>query len=373
MESERKLHIVSFDNPWPPDYGGASDVYYRIRQLARENISITLHLFEYGRKNPGDLADYCNKICFYKRKTLVNPISALPYIVASRTSPELLTNLLADNAPVLFEGIHTCHLLSHPALAGRIKLVRMHNIEHRYYRSLAANEHSALRSLWFILESCKLKNYSKVLVHANSVLAISRADREEIANINPETYVAGPFHQSETPVSLTGRGSFALYHGKLSVAENDRAARFLAEEVAPISPLPLIIAGSNPGPLLRRTISKSKNTSLVENPGMAGLENLIAGAHIHLLPAFQNTGVKIKLVNALFRGRFIVANSMMVEETGCESLCHIAGTPEDYARIINDLALRDFTRNEIETRRQILGELFCNKTNAGIIIEKAGL
>ena len=45
----KHLHIVSFDVPYPPDYGGAIDVYYKLKALHEEGIKIYLHCFEYGR------------------------------------------------------------------------------------------------------------------------------------------------------------------------------------------------------------------------------------------------------------------------------------------------------------------------------------
>ncbi|MBM3420805.1 MAG: glycosyltransferase [Bacteroidetes bacterium] len=373
MDSERKLHIVSFDNPWPPDYGGAIDVFYRIRQLYLEGISITLHAFEYGRKDTGETEKYCSRIFFYKRNRMVNPFSPKPYIVASRISGELTANLLKDNAPILFEGLHTCGILAHPAFTQRKKLVRMHNVEHEYYRSLALSERNLFRKAWFHAESFKLKGFNNILKHADTVIAISSSDYAKLSAVNPDTCVAGPFHSSSEPADRKGCGEFALYHGKLSVPENDRAARFIVSEVAPLTGFPIVIAGSSPGARLRHAIKVCQGVSLVENPGIAELDELISLAHINLLPAFQETGVKLKLINSLFRGRHVIANRMMINGTGCEVLCHIAGTASEFARNIDRLARIEFTDIDIQQRKPLIQGLFDNKTNAAAIIEKAGI
>ena len=41
----KKLHIISFDNPYPPVYGGVIDVFYKIKDLHAEGYEIYLHCF----------------------------------------------------------------------------------------------------------------------------------------------------------------------------------------------------------------------------------------------------------------------------------------------------------------------------------------
>ena len=127
--SNKHLHIVSFNVPYPPDYGGVIDVFYKIKALSQLGIKIHLHCFNYGRDESEELAKICETVNYYPRKKFYQAIySNVPYIVGSRQSGELLTNLTNDNYPVLFEGLHTCFYLKHPALEGKLKAVRMHNV-----------------------------------------------------------------------------------------------------------------------------------------------------------------------------------------------------------------------------------------------------
>ena len=48
--TEKHLHIVSFDVPWPANYGGVIDVFYKVKALSAKGIRIHLHAFEYGRE-----------------------------------------------------------------------------------------------------------------------------------------------------------------------------------------------------------------------------------------------------------------------------------------------------------------------------------
>ncbi|MFO7575207.1 MAG: glycosyltransferase family 1 protein [Bacteroidales bacterium] len=354
MYSEKKLHIISFDNPWPPDYGGVIDVFHRIRVLSEKGVRIVLHTFIYGRPPAEELNRYCEKVYYYNRRRYFNPFSLTPYIVSTRRHPELLNNLNADTAPVLFEGLHTCSLLGHHLLRGRTRIVRMHNIEHSYYYYSARNETNLFRKAWFLAESFRLKRFEKVLKDATTILAISENDRRELATRFPRTEFLGPFQGNQKVLSKTGTGNYALYHGKLSVAENDRAARYLAAKVFSQTNYPFLIAGSNPEKGLKRLISRQKNTELIENPSAEELESLIAEAHINILPAFQPTGLKLKLVNALHNGRWLVSNSSMVSGTGYESLCHIAGNADEMIALIDELKGKPFGEMELAERQRLL-------------------
>ena len=59
---DKHLHIISFDIPYPPDYGGVVDVFYKIKALSLLGIKIHLHCFEYGRKHAAVL----NELCFFR-------------------------------------------------------------------------------------------------------------------------------------------------------------------------------------------------------------------------------------------------------------------------------------------------------------------
>ena len=128
------LHIISFDIPYPANYGGVIDVFYKIKALHRAGIGIHLHCFEYQRSPAKELEKYCASVHYYRRKTgLTANFSLKPYIVASRMSAQLVENLLNDDFPILFEGLHTCGFMADKRLKGRFLIYRESNIEHQYY------------------------------------------------------------------------------------------------------------------------------------------------------------------------------------------------------------------------------------------------
>jgi hypothetical protein len=370
MSSKKKLHIVSFDNPFPPNYGGVIDVFYKLRALHDIGVEITLHAFEYGRKPAKQLNQFCKKVHYYQRRNFVNPfVGPLPYIVNTRNSPELLDNLGADDAPILFEGLHTCFFLDHPALAKRKKYVRMHNIEHEYYEKLEQVERNFFKKYFFSKEAARLKEFEAILHQAQGILAISENDKQTLGALYSNVYYIPAFHSNDQVDSIEGKGRYAFYHGKLSVGENDEAARFLVEHVFNQTDLPLYIAGDRPSALLKSMVSRNENITLFENLSTGQISELIQQAHVNVIPTFQSTGIKLKLINVLYQGRFVLANDMMVKNTGLENLCEQAQTPEEFKTQLKRLQTRAFTTADIEQRRLCLNGLFDNARNANAIVD----
>lgn len=353
----KTLHIISFDVPWPANYGGVIDVFYKLKQLHRAGIHIVLHCFEYGRGKQEELRKYCGEIHYYKRNTaLTHQFSKLPFIVKTRISDELLERLLMDTHPILFEGLHTCGILDDKRLEGRLKIYRESNIEHEYYAHLAEAETKPLRRLYFRTEAKKLKRFEPVLRHADKMLVVSQADTAYLQKQFPgqDIEYLPSFHPYESVVSETGTGSFILYHGNLSIAENALGAGFLIEQVFSKTAYPVKIAGLNPGDALKDLIQKHNHIELVENPSEETLQQLIRNAQVNCLYTHQATGLKLKLLNALFAGRHCLVNDKMLHGTGLEQACEMANEPAQFIDKLHMLMKEPFTQTTIDVRRELL-------------------
>jgi hypothetical protein len=297
-----------------------------------------------------------------------------PYIVYSRRSEKLLANLLSDDHPILFEGLHTCYYLDHPGLKGRRLLYRESNIEHEYYHHLASAERSPARKLYFLTESLKLKRFQGKLSHASAMLTVSQSDRDYLRMQFPGSEVAylPSFHRDNEVTSIPGRGNYLLYQGNLGVAENVAAAAYLLEEVWQPDLPELVIAGKSPAPRLARLAAKHANVRIVSNPDDDAMYGLLRDAHINILLTFQPTGLKLKLINALFNGRFCLTNRDMLAGTGLEPLCTIAETPGDFRKEISRLSRIDFSEADITGRRELLLRKFSNSVNGALLLKLIG-
>ena len=375
-----RLHLISFDIPLPADYGGVMDVFYKIKALHEAGIAVILHCFQYRERTPqAELAKYCAEVHYYPRD--LGPLSILssqPFIVRSRASKALLKNLLKDNAPILFEGLHSCAFIADKRLKDRLKIVRMHNVEWEYYRNLHALESRFWKKIYFSAESKKLQVFeNKVIKYANIVLTISPDDtayfeeRVEKQALPKPPYIVfvPPFHPNTVVESRAGTGDYVLFHGKLSVGDNEEAAVYLIKKVFANREIPLIIAGKQPSERLSQLAKQQTNVQIFPNPTEAEMVNLIQNAQINVLLSFQKAGMKLKLLNALYRGRHCVVNRHMVQNTGLEPLCYIKNTSRDIRALVESLMNVQLSSRQIEDRKAILERDFSNKANAAKIVE----
>jgi glycosyltransferase involved in cell wall biosynthesis len=357
--------------PYPPDYGGVFDLFYKIKTLHQLGVKIYLHCFEYGRGKQSELNKYCEEIHYYKRKKSITGLYfRLPFIVSSRKNPLLINNLLKDNYPVLLEGIHCTYYLYNGSLKNRTILVRLHNVEFEYYQQLFHSTKQLFRKFYFFIESKLLKKYESLIANKALFIAVNKKDMITYQNIfNAQNINFLPVFLPFTKViSALGKGTFCLYQGNLSVPENEKAVIWLLKYVFNDIEIKFVAAGKNPSTFLKNILSKNAFATLVENPSAQEMDELIKKAHIHILPSFNSTGIKIKLLNALFNGRFIITNAASVNGTGLEVLCEIAETPEDYKKLIIQLFLHSFTQNDIDERNQILGLRYNNEENGKRLI-----
>jgi hypothetical protein len=368
----RHLHIVCLDVPWPADYGGAIDMMYKIIALHKEGIKIHLHYFDYKKKgNPNELNQYCESIHRYERKTGIKGFSLnAPYIVTSRINEELIKNLNNDNYPVLLEGIHCTGILPLIKRENRRIVVRMHNDEGAYYRQLASSEKSLFRKAYYYYESRMLKKYQQSLPPDLPYACITMADMRSLKDnygLQKSLFLPAftPYQEVKGP---EGIGNFCLYHGNLSVAENEKAALWLLEKVFSKIKVPFVVAGKNPSKRLTKMAHLFQHTCMVANPSDQELNELVQKAHINILPSFNAAGIKIKLLHALFEGRHCVVNDAMVKGTGLEDACHIGKGAEAFASIIMQLHHLPFAEEETALRKKLLGTLYDTGLNAKKLI-----
>jgi hypothetical protein len=365
-----ELHILSFDVPSPPDYGGVIDVYYKLKALKKAEVKVHLHCFQYGRKADRILNDLCVEVCYYPRKTAKSLLfNTYPYIVLSRNSPELRKRLLEDELPVLMEGIHSTYLLNDPAFASRQIIVRTHNVEHDYYENLARVEKNIFKRYYFYNEAGKLLKYENVLKKADGIAAISEPDYKHFREVHNNVFCISAFHPFDDVKIKKGRGDFAFYHGNLSIGENNEAALYLVQKVFDDLPYKLVIAGNKPSEELKKAVKGNALIELHDYLPPEKIHKLISNAQCNVLPTFQSTGIKLKLLAALHSGRACIVNTPMVENTGLEPLCIIANDPHEMKKQITNTMETDFPSHDTERRKAILSDKFSNKKNAVKLLE----
>jgi hypothetical protein len=359
------IHIVCLDVPSPPDYGGAIDMYHKIVALRSIGKKIILHYFNYkNNRDAEDLKKYCEEINVYNRSSFLKSLFTLkPYIVSSRTAPELINRLKLDDYPVIIEGIHCTGIIPHLNAKKKI-VVRVHNNEAKYYKSLAISETNLFKKFYFFYESVLLNKYQKKLSSKFVYACISVIDevffRDNYHLWN--THFIPSFIPWQKILSKNGKGNYCLYHGNLSISENKKAALWLIKNILPKVDLPLIVAGKSAADVENILLDK-KQVQFINDPSDAQLTELIQNAHINLVPSFNSTGVKLKLLHALIEGRFCISNNKGAAGSGIEDYVMQAESIDDWINAIRQKQSMDFSDEMIEERKKVLS-LYNNSLNA---------
>ncbi len=372
---EKHLHIISFTIPYPVDYGGVVDLFWKLSALHKQGIKIHLHCFDHGRSEQKELNKYCASVNYYKRNSFFTSIfSNKPFIVQSRSNKKLLNNLLKNDCQILCEGIHSTFLLSDKRFNNKNIYVRLHNVEHEYYQHLYHSTKNVFKKIFYKRESLLLKKYEQfVAKNASKILTVTKQD-----GLNYQTKFSSTnikylplFLPENWQINIkVGLGDYSLYHGDLSVDANGKAVEWLLLNVTnKLLNIKFIVTGKRPSSNLIQLISKQKNVELVANPTEKTMYNLIRNAQINILPSFSSAGIKLKLLNALFNGRFCIANNDTISGSGLNELCTIANTPSEFIISIETLMSKDFLDEEIEKRKYTLTKKFNNQVNAELLIQ----
>lgn len=335
-------------------------------------MEIYLHCPVYaGRKPSREVEDLCRQVWYYERPANWRSLSIrYPYMVFSRRNPRLLKHLLQDEYPIFFDGINASYYLSHPLLSKRIKLFRPHNVEQDYFRLMSEREQNPFRKAYYYTESLLLRSYEEKLSASQAFFPIAAHDYAYFCARFPEKkHVWVPaFHPYDSVQSLTGTGLYCIYHGNMAHAENQEAVLFLLKEVIPGIPYPFIIAGRNPGEEICQLADSIPHCRLIPNPDIATMSRLIQEAHIQVLPTFQSTGLKLKLLHALFNGRHVLVNPQMLTGTALLHSCQIAGDARDFQEKIHLLMNTEFSLSDKMVREETLAVHYDNRKNAAKII-----
>lgn len=365
--TNKKIHIVAFDVPFPADYGGVIDVYFRIKALHSLGFKITLHCFDYGRGQQSHLNEITEKVNYYSRKkTLLNAFNKRPFIVVSRRSEELLKNLLLDENPILFEGLHTTWYLENPIIQKRLTIVRTHNIEHEYYSGLAKKS-GFLKRIYFQQEAKKLKNYESILKFSKQIFCIREGDANHFKQFSQHVKVLPASFPIRSKPAYMPTENYALFHGNLSVSENVEAVKWIVENIwrKDESLLTLIIAGKNPSFQLIQFALENK-ISIVANPSSEEMEELISRARIHILVSDQSTGVKLKLLSSLQSSGHVLVNSFMVEGNNLGEISTICHSPSEFILQLKDLSSKELLLDEFNKRIDFLNKYYDTVKNCEI-------
>jgi hypothetical protein len=210
--------------------------------------------------------------------------------------------------------------------------------------------------------------YQRDLKRYDAILALSHFEQNAASHYNKNVVYVPVFHGNQDVAVLSEFGKYAIYHGDLRLADNRRAVKFLINAFKKID-YRLVIASGKHADFVEKLIADAPNISHIEinNNDAMHLTQLLADAHINVMLSFQESGTKLKVVNALFGSRFCVINKNMLDDDSLRGLCRMAETQQEFISAVNDLKNRPFA--DSDRRRQILRDILDDAKNAQKIAE----
>jgi hypothetical protein len=359
---ENHLHIVMAENPFPADAPNLADAYFMIKALKTSGIRVHLHCFDESYSKRSIPADFFDSTDFYEReKTKISFSPDLPYHVSSRSDHRLVERLNKDQYPILFFGLNTTYSIYSKSFQKDRKIaIRLSRNESAYYQDLAEIVPWRGKKIHFQIEAWRFGNYikkltaNKITFFATPIIStvIQKTKKDSHLYTLPVfTGFPALFHYPE-------KGSFCLFHGRLSNKETAYAAFWLLEHVFNTLEIPFVIAGSDPSPELERAAHVRSHTCLVSNPSDKEMMELIKKAQLLVNPSFIRIEENEYLNQSLSLGRHVLINSKSTKDKKAREICHLARTPEEFTEKAKQLFETGFSEDEKFSRQSFLNDKF---------------
>jgi glycosyltransferase involved in cell wall biosynthesis len=187
--------------------------------------------------------------------------------------------------------------------------------------------------------------------------------------VHPNSQYLAVFHPYvATAANLSNNDEeYALYYGQLSVEENRAAAVFLLEVFKDLD-YQLVIVGRKADQDLINKMEHQSNVNFIDDASDKELEGLIQKAKVCCLPSRQNTGIKLKWIQALFSAGEIMVSPEMMADENFQNDCIIANDIDDWQKKLDKVFLENNSA-DYSNRKELASKLFDNREGAMILKE----
>jgi len=342
--------VVCSDFPYPADHGGRVDTWGRILALAE--LGWKIDLLVCGKHEPAE-ADcraarvWVNDIKLCGRKS--SPLDLLmpePLQVRSRNE---LRNVRLDREYdyVLLEGDYVYPVLDNPFVRSERAILRVHNDESAYFKSLARSADHIHHKLYYAMESLKFAWLQRKLTkRVGKYLFISSKEHDHFAGRHPEA--ASMFLPPPLTRETFARSTFASRHvvfiGSLFMPNNREAIRWYLEHIHPklldVPGYRFVVAGNSRGMGVEWLNGYSlEKVDVHDTP--ESLDEIYATGYLFVNPMRNGAGVKLKTIEAIQNGLPVVSTTVGCEGTGLQDGAHIrvADEPAEFHRAVIELLL----------------------------------
>jgi hypothetical protein len=365
----KAIHIVCYTIPYPVDNDVNFELFYKVVAFQKIGIEVKLHCFR-GENDiiQPILQKYSSSVMYYQ-KSIKNNFRQ-PYLLVSSQKELLCKNLLKDNDPIIMDGLQTSFVVNDARFTNRKIYVRVHQVEYLNYKALYNSSKWGMRKLRYWYWAKKVKQYEQQLAKKVPIITLVQSDYEYFEKeyqANWASFVP-VFFNGDFNIPL-GKGDFCVYHGNLSVQENEEAVTWLLENVFNDLEIPFVIAGKNPSKKLIDLSHQYMHTCIAINPSDAEMKDLVKKAQINILPSINVSGIKKKIFNALYNGRFCITNIKGAVGFNSNELFIFANDVATMKEKINMYFNQPFTEEHAALRKQHLTQKYNLEANANRFLE----
>jgi glycosyltransferase involved in cell wall biosynthesis len=324
--------------PYPPTDGGRVVMLQIARALQRQGCEVQV-LSLNPRKQRGDVEAARRALAPVTLDAVDVDTSArgavllrsfkwgVPQFVARFVSPRFAARLrerlrAADfdvvqvESPFLLPYVSVIREMSRAAV-----VLRSLNVEFRIWEQLALHEPRALRRAALRVITRSIRRYEIANLDAcDAVVPITEGDARELRALGctrPMYVLPGGVDIAELadPSAAPAHAHSAGFLGSLDYRPNQEAALWIAEELRPrlarVAPAAdIVIGGSNAPEWLRARLAASGVTLAGEVPDAAAF---IDSMGVMIAPLLSGGGMRIKILEAMARGKAVVATTLGAE------------------------------------------------------------
>lgn len=356
-EIKPKILFITTQLPYPPNSGGVIKSWKLIQYLSM-NYDVTL-------------------ACFLKNddrnfeQEFLQKIKLADYIAMPQHIPRTAINLIKSNAlgiPLnLYRNRNSVFKEEVKAIANGFEILfidhyemfqfvpkdflekvvlHQHNCEYLMWQRFSEIEKTPLKKLALRNQAYRIKNYEQKICKRASTILAAPNDIEELVAIGalrskffPTYHLGDEELLLKPPLVWNQNNKNLLYIGTLTWEANVDGLIWFIENIWPIvvakeKDAKLCIVGQSPDNRILQAVANAKN---IEVKGFVkDLEDVFLDSKVFVSPLRFGSGIKVKVMNALYRGIPCVTTSIGSEGLLVEDMKHIliAENEQQYAEKI---------------------------------------
>ena len=367
--------------PFPPISGGRRREYELLTRLSRTHeihLYCVCKTFEDDQRNAGHLRAYCAEVVLFRAAGSPTQNGSATHPRNSHHPPQVIRHMSREATASVWQALQTrafdivhvegYYLMQHlPSACSIPILLGEQNIEYLLCQqrlTVAATERDRKR-LWG--EYVRTLEWERVAWRRAALcVAVTKDDQGHMQEQEPSLDVRlvpdGLDHDTRVDGAISGEdylnrgydwgGPTVLYVGNFAYEPNVDAALHLARDIFPaicraVPTVRLLLVGNAPPPAIQ---ALAATPQIVVTGLVPSLEPFFATADVVICPLRVGGGVKVKVLEALNRGKAVVSTSVGIQGLDMSSgqAIVVKDDPTEFAQAVVRLLFNPGERRRLE-------------------------